>query len=458
MPPFFVYGRVKARSFVVLLVAASWALPGIAHALPSDTQLFADDFESGTLANWTAETRGNGSIAVQSGVGAGGSKGARITVPDYLSNSMAYVRHTLAEPVYAISAVGSFKVVSAGCDENAGYSGGSVPLLRFFDTSGRRIVGLQRINGSCSKTAKLYVQHSGNYYRTGKNLGLGQFYKAELRITVSEPSRSLVQLYLNDDLVYSVTTADNGLAPIASVTMHNEHPDQVGDLVADNIRIGTFASAPPANPCNGTTPAPATADPGTTILADNFESYSFNQWTIATREGDASVNVGTNPVHSGNCAARVRVTANQGSKGNLSKSTPAGTRGVWADGWFNVLAQGANSNSNVPLFRMFSAGQRIFDVYRANGSGQLYLRLPNGSGGFTFTSLGRILALNRWYRLKVHADVSGSAEVWLDGALLRSISGVPYGASSVQSVMSGAEHFAQEGEFAVDDMVIKAVP
>ena len=442
-----------------LIVAASWVVPGAALAIPSDTQLFADDFESGTLANWTTETRGNGSIAVQSGVGVGGSKGARITVPDYLSNSMAYVRHSLAEPVYAISAVGSFKIVSAGCDENAGYSGGSVPLLRFFDTSGRRIVGLQRINGSCSKTAKLYVQHSGNYYRTGKNLGLGQFYKAELRITVSTPSQSLVQVYLDDSLVYSATTADNGLAPIASMTMHNEHPDQVGDLVADNIRLGTFASTPlrrtRATRQRRPRRRPTRARRSSRTTSRATRSIS---WTIATREGDAAVSVGTNPVHSGNCAARVRVTASQGSKGNLSKSTPAGTRGVWADGWFNVLSAGSNTNSNVPLFRMFSAGQRIFDVYRANGSGQLYTRLPNGSGGFTFTSLGRILALNRWYRLKVHADVSGAAEFWLDGTLLRSISGVPYGASSIQSVMSGAEHFAQEGEFAVDDMVIKAVP
>lgn len=448
----------NVRMLILLAFVASWALPGAAQAIPSDTQLFADDFESGTLANWTAETRGNGSTAVQSGIGVNGSRGARITVPDYLSDSMAYVRRSLAEPVYAVSAVGSFKIASAGCDENAGYSGGSVPLLRFFDTSGRRIVGLQRINGSCSKTAKLYVQHSGNYYRTGKNLALGQFYKAELRITVSTPSQSLVEVYLNDSLAYRVTTADNGLEPIASVTMHNEHPDQVGDLIADNVRVGTFASTPPVSPCNTATAAPATGDPGTTILADNFESYTFNQWSIATREGDAAVSIGTTPVHSGNCAARVRVTASQGSKGNLSKSAPAGTRGIWADGWFNVLAQGSNTNSNVPLFRMFAAGQRIFDVYRANGSGQLYARLPNGSGGFTFTSLGRILALNRWYRLKVHADVSGVAEFWLDGTLLRSISGVPYGTSSIASVMSGAEHFAQEGEFAVDDVVIKAVP
>jgi hypothetical protein len=94
-----------------------------------------------------------------------------------------------------------------------------------------------------------------------------------------------------------------------------------------------------------------------------------------------------------------------------------------------------------------------------NSDGQLFMRLPNGSGGFSFTSLGRIIALNRWYNLKVHADVAaGVAEVWLDGALLKSVAGVPYGTSSLQSVMSGAEHFAQEGEFALDDVVIKAVP
>jgi hypothetical protein len=434
-------------------------VPGVANAIPSDTQLFADDFESGTLSNWTVTTRVNGTAGVQGGIGVGGSQAARITVPDYANGSMAYIKHTLAEPVYAISAVGNFDILAGGCDNSAGYSAGSVPVLRFFDTQGRRVAGLYRINGACNKTAKLYVQHSSTYYRVGKNIALGQWFKAELRITVSDPSHSLVQVYLNDTLVYSSNVADNGIDPIASVNVHNEHPNQVGDLVADNIRLGTFATTPPSNPCDPSAPLPTTNDPGTTILADNFESFTFNNWTAATREGDATVSIGTDPVHAGRCAARVKVTANQGSKGNLSKKTPAGTRGAWADGWFNVLAGGSDSRSNVPLFRMFSAGQRVFDVYRVNSDGQLFMRLPNGSGGFSYTSLGRIITLNRWYHVKVHADAStGVAEVWLDGTLLRSMSGVPYGASTVESVMSGAEHFAQEGEFALDDVVIKAVP
>ena len=150
---------------------------------------------------------------------------------------------------------GRFKVQSGGCSDAAGYSAGSVPFMRLFDANGRRIAGLARINGSCSKTAKLYVQHSGNYYRTGKNIGFGAVNTMELRIAVSTPSKSLVQVYLNNIKVYESTIADNGLKPVASVNMHNEHPDQVGDLIADDVRVATFGVTAPVNPCDAAVPA-----------------------------------------------------------------------------------------------------------------------------------------------------------------------------------------------------------
>ncbi len=444
---------------VAVLALAACAPVTSAQAQPGDTTVLSDGFENG-LVNWTPTVRNLGVAEIQDGIGTNGSKGMRLIVPDYTSSSIAFIKHTLATPAYGLSASGRFKVNSGGCSDTAGYSAGNVPFLRFFDANGRRIAGLYRINGSCSKTAKLFVQHSGNFYRTGKNISFGSVYSAELRIAVSEPSKSLVQIYLNGDKVYESTIADNGLRPVASVNIHNEHPDQVGDLVADDITIASFPVTPPTNPCNAATPAPSTPDAGTTILADNFESFEFGLWTEVNRAGDGTASVQTATVKTGNCAALLSVTSNASSQANLSKSTPAGTGTVRADGWFNVVAQGANTSSNVPFLRLFSGTSRIVDVYRVNGSGQLYMRTLNGSTT-TFTSLGRTIALNTWYNLKVHADASGSAstvQVWLNGIALRQSTGTALSTSAINSVMIGSEHLAQEGKLAADDVVIKTDP
>ena len=452
-------GQRRVIAAAATLVACALLVPAAVQAQPGDTTVLDDNFESGSLANWTATTSGNGLAAVQPSIGTNGTKAARLTVPDYSSNSMAYVEHTLAAPSYGLSAGGRFKVLSGGCSDDAGYSGGSVPFLRFFDADGRRIAGLYRINGSCSKTAKLYVQHSGNFYRTGKNISFGVVTTAELRIAVTTPSKSLVQVFIDGSKVYESTIADNGTKPVASVNIHNEHPNQVGDLIADDVRIATFGAPPPSNPCDAAFPVAATSDPGTTILADNFETFDFRHWTNVARDGDATATVQTANVRSGRCAAQLSVTKNTSSKANLSRSTPAGTGSIWADGWFNVLTPGTNTNSNVPLFRVFSGTSRIADVYRANGTGQLYLRLLDASGRATFHSLGRIASLNRWYRVKLHVDASGSAStvrILVDGAQVFSSTAVSFATSAVSSVMIGSEHFAQEGVLAADDVTINA--
>ena len=195
------------------------------------------------------------------------------------------------------------------------------------------------------------------------------------------------------------------------------------------------------------------------ILADNFESFEFNNWTSVTRDGDGTASVQTAAVKTGRCAAQLKVTTNTASQANLVKKTPAGTGQVWAQGWFNVLAQGANSNSNVPFFRLFSGTTRAVDVYRANGTGQLYLRLITDTGTTTFQSLGRILAQNTWYHIKVYTDASGATstvQVSLNGTALRASPAASLNTSLIDSAMIGSEHFVQEGTLAVDDVVINA--
>jgi hypothetical protein len=372
---------------------------------------------------------------------------------------MAYIRHTLATPVTGISEVGWFQVLSGGCDSSAGYSAGNVPFIRFFDTNGNRVAGLYRINGSCSKTAKLYVQYGGNYYRTGKNIGFGDWNKMELRISVATPGQSLVQVYLNDIKVYEVTNANNGTLPIASATTANEHVNQVGDLVADDLTIASFGSAPPPdNPCTPAAADPTTSDPGTTVLADGFDSYNFSKWSAVNLAADGSALIQTTRVHTPLCAATLHVTSTTQSKANLVKTLS--TSEVYADGWFNVSAEGASS-SNVPEFRLFSGSTRVVSLYRVNVGGWVYLSVPNGSGGTSYVNLGQSRALNTWFHLNLHAKANGASstvEVKVDGVSRYASSTVPLGVTSFSSLMVGSEVVSQVGDLNVDDVVVKTVP
>jgi hypothetical protein len=431
--------------------------PGVAAAIATDTTLFTDDFSSGTLNAWTVTQVAQGTagvVTLPSHTGAD-SQMARITVPNYTTNSMAYLKKRLDQPVYALSAVGWFKVRSGGCDDSAGYSGGNVPFFRFFDTSERRVVGLYRINGSCSKTAKLYVQHSGSFFRTGKNIGFGDWNRLELRTTINGGD-SFVEVYMNGARVYRAT-ATNGIVPIASVNIHNEHNNQVGDLLADDITLGTFDSPVPGNPCNTSTPTPTSTAPGTTVLADNFEAFNLDKWTGTGVSGDGTAVVSTTAAHTGNCGALLHATSGASSRAYLNK-TLGGTGEVWAEGWFNVKAEGA-SGSNVPYWRLFtSGGTRVVDIYRTNVAGELWMRLPNGSGGFTYTKLGRTPALGTWHQIRLHAAAgSGTVQVWYDGSPVADVTGRAIG-TSYQSIQIHAEHFAQQGDLAVDDVVLKRVP
>ena len=446
-------------TLVVAGTASAARTPVSSTAAPAadiagDTTLFTDDFESGSLADWTVTKANQGVVEVSSAGHTG--KGLHIVVPNYTTNSIAYVKHNLATPEYALSASGWFDVTAGGCDSSAGYSAGNVPFLRFFDTDGRRVVGLYRINGACTKTAKVYVQHSGSFFRTNKNMGFNTWVKWELRMTVNG-GNSLVQVYMNDGKVYEAV-ANNGIVPIASVNVGNEHANQVGEFFADDIKIGTFGQAPPTNPCDSGTATPTNADPGTVVVADNFEAYNLNKWTGTGVSGDGTATVQTSAAKTGNCGALLHVTGNTASRAYLNK-TLGGASEIWADGWFNVKAEGA-SGSNVPYWRLFdSAGNRLVDVYRTNVAGALYLRLPNGSGGYAYTNLGRTVALNTWHAVKIHvAAATGTVQIWYDGTQVGgSITGKPIG-SAYASIQIDAEHFAQVGDLAADDVVVKKVP
>jgi hypothetical protein len=231
------------------------------------------------------------------------------------------------------------------------------------------------------------------------------------------------------------------------------------------MSIGSAGSAQATtSPCNPATPAPANTDPGTVVLADNFETGNFSKWTTVTQLGDAKATVQAAISHSTSCAAQISVTGHSGSKANAVKKLQTPASEVWASGWFDITREGNASNNNVPTLRFFNGSTRLLDVSRQNGTGSLFVRWPTGSG-FTIINVGHI-AVGQKFALKIHLKVHGAqsqVQVWKDSTkvLDRSNSTTGYidlGSNTSMSVLQlGAEHVMQDGNLIADDIILKTV-
>ncbi|HEY3162937.1 MAG TPA: hypothetical protein VGJ71_01185 [Candidatus Limnocylindrales bacterium] len=212
--------------------------------------------------------------------------------------------------------------------------------------------------------------------------------------------------------------------------------------------------------CNAGTATPTNTDPGTVVLADNFES-GLGQWTKVSIQGDATIVTENDRAKTGLCGVREHVTSMiWDSRANLQKGLPAGTAEVWLTGWFYYERESTDPGWNMPSFRLFSNGKRVLDLSRQNVTGNGFLRYPNGAGGWSFIMTGRKFDLNRWYQIKVHATANGNlgkAEVWVDGLRLINATNMTMGVWAFDDAYLGAEHQNQEGDFVADDAVIKAI-
>jgi hypothetical protein len=192
------------------------------------------------------------------------------------------------------------------------------------------------------------------------------------------------------------------------------------------------------------------------VLADGFESGSFGAWSSVTVEGDATAAVTWPGARTGNCAGRLVITTDYTSRANITRTLPAGTTEVWADGWFRVDGEGL-SNSNVGFFRFFDGESRILDIYRQNITGELWIRFPKGQG-WDYRKMGPVLDLGRWYEVKIYARIAGTSSqvgVWLDGSQLYDAT-VNVPASRLTSVLLGSEHQRQAMDLRFDDIVLHA--
>ena len=228
--------------------------------------------------------------------------------------------------------------------------------------------------------------------------------------------------------------------------------------VSGALAAAAVPAAPPATRTRGA----GNADPGRLVLADGFDHGNFGGWTRVVRSGDARVRIRASAVAARGCVAAIHVTARAGSRGSVVKALPAGTRQIWATGWFDITRRGAKRTSNVPTFRFFSGATRVLDVSRQNGTGALFVRWRSGRG-FSVHGTGRTITLRRWFQIKVHAVANGARSqvtVWLNGVPVLTRTGgatgfASFGRATTLSALRLGPSTSADGDFAADDIVAK---
>jgi hypothetical protein len=231
-----------------------------------------------------------------------------------------------------------------------------------------------------------------------------------------------------------------------------------GSLVLAILGLPALSFGPEtagAQACVPSTAALADPYPGIQAAASSFEAGTLDGFGISTAgTGNASVSTGFS--HSGNCAALLHTTAVPGSMARLTVPLTPRTTEAYADGWFNIAADGMGGN-NVPYFRFFAGGVRVLDVFRQNISHELVLRTWSRAG-FAYTTLRRDVATDSWHRLVMHVVPGGSGtqvQIWWDRRSVYAGT-VSISATTLDTLQLGSEHDQQMAEIYIDDVIVNS--
>jgi hypothetical protein len=193
-----------------------------------DLTVFADDFESGGFAvgGWTVQTGGAGTAAVVAGAGTGGSAGAQLSSTT-ATGSFAYIQKTLAASQADLTVTAAYRVTGEGA------SGRNTSLLKLYNTSGTRILTLQRDN----VTGLLQVNHSGTSFSTGASLALNTTATIAVRVVPGPAGAGTVEVKIGGMVVYQTTSASLGTAKVSRLRLGNDATRVAFAFVVDDVRV-----------------------------------------------------------------------------------------------------------------------------------------------------------------------------------------------------------------------------
>jgi hypothetical protein len=196
-----------------------------------DTTLFSDTFESGDFVagGWTVQTGGAGTASVVEGAGTGASYGAQLRSTT-ATGSFAYIQKTLPAAQADLTVAAAYRMTGQGA------SGKNTSLLKLYNTSGTRILTLQRDN----ITGLLQVIHSGGGpVSTGASLALNTAATIGVRVVPGSSGTGVVEVRVDGRLVYQTTSASLGTAKLSRFRLGNDATRVAFAFAADDVRVTT---------------------------------------------------------------------------------------------------------------------------------------------------------------------------------------------------------------------------
>ncbi len=484
--------QLKARDAAGNLSAASTAASATTPAV------FAEDFESGGLANWTG---GAGLVAQGAHVYSGAWGGEAAS--DGTAGASAYRQLAAgrSDLYYRIR----FDVLSQGAT--------TVNLGRYRTATGAALVSL-----SLSGTGRLGYRNevSGVTTTTTTVVSSGAWHEVQLRAFVNGVS-SQIEIWLDGNLVVN-NPESLGTAPIGRVELGDSGTGRVFDVAYDDLLVDTSFiedTIPPIAPgtlsaaaasstevdlnwapgadnfavtgyeifrngasiatigalttfkdtsvapgssysyfvrsvdANGNESGPspsASATPAEIVIfGDDFESGSLAAWTqvsgLVTQQQD---------VHSGAWSALAQSTGT--GTAFASKTLGAPSNDLYLREWFNIRSQGANA-VNLGSYRD-SSGAAIASLF-VSSTNRLGYR--NDFAGPSTLSPAQV-APGTWHEAIFHVHINGSAsvvEIWLDG--LRVLSQTDsFGPAQVARVRVGEGTTGRTYSVSLDDVQVVA--
>ncbi len=203
---------------------------------PELEPLFADDFESGALIQWSYV---NG-LTVQSSDVFGGAYSAQSTS----TGSPAYGKWSLPLPEDELFYKLNFKVVSQGNN--------SVYLLKFRTAIGSSLVGLY-----VSSTGKLGYRNdvSGVSVTSSTNVTQGEWHEVQMRVHIGNPSSNTEVWFDGVKIVTLSNTESLGTAPIGEIQLGENSTGRAFNILLDDVLLNTESMQP-----SDTTPPQTTID------------------------------------------------------------------------------------------------------------------------------------------------------------------------------------------------------
>lgn len=442
--------RLRAVAITLAVLGA-----GMLAAEREDAVLLRAAFEDSAMERgWQVQTKGGGNTRRVAGpVSVEGKRALAIEVAPGRPRASARLLGRLPRPVTSIEMRGHFSVSSRSC------AGGEVvsnpPLMRVFDAAGHRRVGLVMANVTCRRdySGELFVEHSDGYHPTRRRFPLDRWHEVVLQATSVGASPGSVRVVVDGEVAYESGTADTGRLPFREVAAGNELPGQASVLLVDAVQVVEPVSTD-ANACRPRDEPRVSGDH--VVLADGFESGGYSRWNAVTTTGAARVAIEREGAVHGRCTLRMQVPDDPQARASLTVAiTPPRTRLV-AEAFFLVHADGAEG-SNTPLLRVFAGGSRLADVGRQNRSGAVWLRTPGAADRWEYTHTGVSVRLGSWHSVRITLEkerVRAILSVQVDSHEPVVVASDALRVEEVDSVMLGSEHFSQEMDLSIDDVVI----